>query len=84
MHVDISAVLSVTIGVITIVSCIWRVAAIEKDIQISIRKIESRQEHYDYMIHSCFEAIKHKSDRLWSEIKELEDEVKKIQDKLSR
>ena len=93
MQVDLSDFLSVTIAVISVCGAIWRIAAIEKDIQIYIKKLEAKldvfqtsyletKEHQQYLINDCYGQIRHKSTRLLSDIKELETEINKIKDKL--
>ncbi len=89
MTLNLAELLSIIIAVCSVIGAIWRVAAIEKDIQISIRKVESKldvfittyqeqREHQQYLINDLYGQLKHKSDRLMNEIKELETEVKKL------
>ena len=89
MTLNLAELLSIIIAVCSVLGAIWRVAAIEKDIQISIRKIDSKlevfattyqeqREHQQYLINDLYGQLKHKSDRLMGEIKELETEVKKL------
>lgn len=89
MTINLAELLSIIIAVCSVLGAVWRVAAIEKDIQISIRKIDSKldvftttyqeqREHQQYLINDLYGQLKHKSDRLMNEIKELETEVKKL------
>ena len=89
MQIDVSTALLIAIGLITVVGSIWRIASIEKDIQISIRKIEAKldifatsyneqKEHQQYLINDLYAQIKHKSDRLMTEIKEQEAEIRRL------
>ncbi len=89
MTINLAELLSIIIAVCSVLGAVWRVAAIEKDIQISIRKLDSKldvfittyqeqREHQQYLINDLYGQLKHKSDRLMNEIKELETEVKKL------
>ena len=90
MTINLAELLSIIIAVFSVLGAIWRVAAIEKDIQITIRKVESKldvftttyqeqREHQQYLINDLYGQIKHKSDRLMNEIKELETELRRLE-----
>ena len=77
MTLNLAELLSIIIAVCSVLGAIWRVAAIEKDIQISIRKIDSKlevfattyqqqREHQQYLINDLYGQLKHKSDRFFS------------------
>ena len=89
MTINLGELLSIVIAVFSVLGAIWRVAAIERDIQIAIRKIDSKldvftttyqeqREHQQYLINDLYAQIKHKTDRLVSEIKELETEIRHL------
>lgn len=89
MKVNLAEFLSIAIAVLSVISAVWRVAAIEKNIQINMRETNSRleifitsyheqREHQQYLINDLYGQIKHKTDRLISEIKELEIEIKQL------
>ncbi len=89
MTINLTELLSIIITIFSVFGAVWRVATIEKEIQISIRRIDSKldiftttyqeqREHHQYLIHDLYEQIKHKSERLMGEIKELELEIKQL------
>lgn len=89
MTVNLVELLSIIIAVFSVVGAIWKIAAMEKDIQISIRKIETKidifetsyrenKEHLQYLINDLYGQMKHKTDRLMGEIKELETEIRQL------
>lgn len=72
MNVDLTELLSVIVALIAIFGSIYSISNKEKRFDLVIAEIKAKQEMNEYRINGCYEALNHKCNRLFDEIKQLE------------
>ena len=90
---DIKLGLEIAIAITALIGFIYRLTQIESKIYQEINLIKNRQsihladyaarkEHQDYLIHGYKELIEHKFKRCMDEIKQLESDLKQVEEYL--